>query len=187
MSFDNTPTRADPDAECRPVAGYEGLYSVTRDGRVWSHPKRFARTRHGGLWLKPGLNDTGYLVVVLAKDGVHSTQRVHRLVALAWLPKPAHLNVINHINGISTDNRVENLEWCTQAHNVAHAHLTGLNKTRRVLSESRLADVRAAIAAGMQGKHIAAKFGINQSMVSSIKTGKYAERKNPPINQELTP
>ncbi len=178
------PTQDEPDIEARPVPGYEGLYSVTKDGRVWSHPKRFARTRHAGRWLRPGLNDMGYFIVVLAKDGKHRTHRVHRLVAQAWIPNPSDRPHINHRNGIKTDNRDVNLEWCTRSENNLHAHTTGLNKTRRILGAEQLQSVRAAIASGMQGKAVAARFGIKQSMVSAIKTGKYVERKNPLIHQE---
>jgi hypothetical protein len=55
---------------------------------------------------------------------------VHQLVALAWLPNPDCLPQINHINGVKLDNHVENLEWCTSKHNVAHALRTGLIDTR---------------------------------------------------------
>lgn len=169
----------EPDAEVRPISGFEGLYSVTRDGRVWSHAKRYARGHHGGKWLKPGLGTTLYLLVVMTKDGRQHTAKVHRLVGLAWIPNPDKLPEINHKNGIKTDNRDVNLEWCTRTQNNAHAHRTGLNKTRRVLTPERLAGVRAAIATGEQGKDIAARFGIKGPMVSTIKTGKYVERKHP--------
>jgi hypothetical protein len=53
---------------------------------------------------------------------------IHRLVALAFIPNPDSKAEVNHINGVTTDNRVENLEWCSRSENEIHAHKTGLKK-----------------------------------------------------------
>lgn len=50
---------------------------------------------------------------------------IHRLVAQAFLPNPQNYPIINHINGNKLDNKVENLEWCTQSHNVKESYRIG--------------------------------------------------------------
>jgi hypothetical protein len=64
--------------------------------------------------------------VDLCKNGKKKTFLVHRLVATAFIPNPDNKPYINHINGNKTDNRLENLEWCTQSENMKHSYRTGL-------------------------------------------------------------
>lgn len=71
-----------------------------------------------GKVLKPRKDKDGYLVVDLYKDGKRKNYFVHRLVAQAFIPNPDNLPCINHISEIKTDNRVENLEWCSHKENI---------------------------------------------------------------------
>lgn len=96
----------------KPVAGYEGRYSVTGGGQV--------RNEKTGRVLRPGVNGGGYLCVVLCVGGETKTFPVQKLVAQTFLgPRPdgAH---INHKNSIKIDNRAENLEYVTPQENAAH-------------------------------------------------------------------
>lgn len=76
--------------ELRAVPGYEGLYSVTRDGRVWSHPKRPAAGKqgrvHDGHWMTPLTppSQNGAAQIDLARDGRKHTMRIKKIVRLAW-------------------------------------------------------------------------------------------------------
>lgn len=112
----------------KPVVGYEGYYEVSDLGRVRSVDGirksgiRFNdHIMHKGRILKQNLKKSGYYTVDLSKDNVIKTISVHRIVAMAFLPKPVGCDVVNHINCNKKDNRVCNLEWCTAEYNRKHA------------------------------------------------------------------
>lgn len=85
-------------------------YIIYQDGQIYSIKRN--------KFLKPNLTKEGYFQVNLSGKVYY----VHRLVALKHLPNPNNYKIINHINGIKNDNRLENLEWCTQRHNINHYH-----------------------------------------------------------------
>ena len=106
------------------IEGYEGRYQVSNIGRVRSLSLgKIAKFRpeHHGRVLKPYLTRYGYYVVDLFYDTNKKRHHlVHRLVAQAFIPNPDNLPQINHKNEIKTDNRVENLEWCTLVYNLTY-------------------------------------------------------------------
>jgi len=152
-----------------PIPGYEGLYSVTRDGRVWSHPKPLSGALEGrgatrGKWLTL-IYQRGYRVVRLANDGVHRNESVHRLVALAFIARPHGAVSVNHLNGKKSDNRPENLEWCTQADNNRHAWRTGLMRPVRGLSEMQ-ARICRRLVGRLTSQELGRIFGCGSSTVN---------------------
>lgn len=95
------------------IEGYEGLYQVSNFGRVKSLPRN---TTKGGV-IKPIKNKDGYLYIVLCQNGKVKTFKTHRLVAITFLNNPNNLPCVNHKNEIKTDNRLENLEFCSYQYN----------------------------------------------------------------------
>lgn len=103
--------------EWRDVVGYEGLYMVSSWGRVKS--LNYRRTGKEGL-ISIHNDKDNYEIVRLYKNGKHKTKKVHRLVAEAFIPNPDNLPQVNHIIDDfehRSDNRVDNLEWCTAEYN----------------------------------------------------------------------
>jgi hypothetical protein len=72
-------------------------------------------------------NCKGYRITSIRFKGKRKCVKAHRLVAMAFIPNPDNLPEVNHKNGIKSDNRVENLEWCTRSQNAKHAYKLGLN------------------------------------------------------------
>ena len=107
------------------IPGWEGLYAITRDGRMWSYGNRWGASKKG-RWAKEYPQYKGYTCFVLCRDGCKLTVLTHKLVAITYIPNLLNRREINHKNGIKTDNRVENLEWCTHKENMRHAYATGL-------------------------------------------------------------
>lgn len=114
----------------RDIKGYEDLYQVSSLGRIKSFAK-WKENGNGGFWLKESIKKNhiskrGYIVTDLYKNKKRKTWAVHRLIAVAFIPNLENKPYINHKNGIKTDNRIENLEWCTCGENHSHAYTHGL-------------------------------------------------------------
>lgn len=114
------------------IQGYEGLYQVSNLGRVRS----FSDKKKGGFLSLKRKDRGGYIYVVLCRDGIHQTKKVHRLVAEAFLSNPEGLPFINHKDEVKTNNRVDNLEFCTQKYNVNYG--TGIQKAKDTRQKNKI-------------------------------------------------
>jgi len=122
MNTEGSEPVLEPGVNIKDVVGYEGLYKVTDDGRVWS-VSRVAKRGAGtipvrGRWLKSGKDARGYPRVVLYKQGFgQRTRSVHILVAAAFIgPRPEGLDV-DHRDRDRMNNRVGNLRYTTRSGN----------------------------------------------------------------------
>lgn len=108
------------------ISDYKGLYQVSTLGRVRSLDRIiYDQGRHwfqNGKILKASSQKSGYLFVTLSKAGKAKQYRVHRLVAQAFIPNPSKLPQVNHKDEDVTNNKVENLEWCTAKYNLNYGN-----------------------------------------------------------------
>lgn len=156
----------------RPIAGYEGLYSVSSEGRL----RRDTLTWRGsaGRILKQQPIARGkYLGVRLSKGNTVLNHRVATLVLMAFGdPKPTPAHTVNHKNCDVKDNRIENLEWVTDAENQAHALRSGVHvhapDAHPKLVLEQVLEIRARRAAGETQRSIAESFGLTEKTIRLI-------------------
>lgn len=99
------------------IEGYNGRYEVSNYGRVKSVNMFIGTHIYIGTILSPVITSNGYLKVSLTLKGKRKTCLIHRLVAKAFIKNVNNLPQVNHKDEIKTNNRVENLEWCSRSYN----------------------------------------------------------------------
>lgn len=159
----------------RPIPGYQGTYEISNIGNVrrLAGSERCFATRNRKL-----VPRNGYYQVILSLNGVVSLQWVHRLVAKTFLGDPPKDKPhVNHINGIKTDNRVENLEWVTQSENSSHAYRIGLREAapnrgekngNAFLMDADIPKIRARVASGESMAEVGRSFKADRQTIWRI-------------------
>ena len=115
------------------IKGYEGLYQVSNLGRIRSLDRIVksiynSKRKMSGKILKPNVIGRYAIITLYDNDGKAKNRTIHRLVAQAFIPNPNNYPIVNHKDGNRLNNSVENLEWCTQSHNVKESYRLGIEK-----------------------------------------------------------
>ncbi|KAA6303151.1 MAG: hypothetical protein EZS26_000754 [Candidatus Ordinivivax streblomastigis] len=105
------------------IPEYEGFYQASNLGKIKSCKRYVLHPQYGKQLinekvLKQNLSTTGYYQLLLCKNGKPKRYKTHRVIAQTFIPNPENKPMIDHINGIPTDNRVENLRWVNQTENM---------------------------------------------------------------------
>lgn len=165
-----------------PVVGYEGLYSVSDLGQVYSMPKKWVsgkgcvREIKKPVKMSMSFDNSGYRVVGLRKGDNLKQYKVHRLVAIAFIPNPLNKPCVNHIDGDKGNNKLENLEWVTVKENGTHAKNTGLynhvfgeKHGSCKLTEKSVIEIRKST---LTSRELGKKYGVSHYHINAIKSGR---------------
>lgn len=119
---------------------------VYSDGRKYHYPEKIVK------WYR---DRGGYMIAALSRtiDGIRRTVNIkqHRLVAMAFIPNPQKLSEINHKNEDKTDNRVENLEWCSRSYNLEYGTAKERSRKKKMNRGSKMFPARPVLQMDMNG------------------------------------
>jgi hypothetical protein len=154
----------------KPVHGFESYYEISTLGRV-----RSLIFRQNSRWSKvvnliPRIKImklttnkvSGYIYISLRKNKKVFTFSLHRLLALHFIDNPFDKKEVNHINGLKTDNRLQNLEWVTAKENTTH-YIENNLKPSLVEGKEKAEEVRKLHKLGMRPIEIMKQLSVSKS------------------------
>ena len=160
----------------KPITEFSGVYEVSDHGRV--RRAIGGRGTRAGRHTKIVIDAYGYSTAMLSIKCKKHLRKVHRLVAIEFIPNSDSLPEINHQDGNKQNNVPDNLEWCLHCDNQKHASETGLmasgarNGTAKLTAESVLA-IRKADKSGVS---LASQYGVSSATISLVKNRKSWKR-----------
>jgi hypothetical protein len=164
------------------ISGFDGRYEVSSLGQ-FKISSRIAICKNGNkravkekIKKQSSFGDSLYRSINLVdSSGKNHLFPSHRIVALHFIPNPDNKPEVNHINGNPSDNRVENLEWCTRSENSIHAINTGLQKAvgeENPISKLSNDQVLSIFNSNLTQQELASIYNVDRTTISLIKTGK---------------
>lgn len=153
--------------EWRDVSGYEGFYQVSSFGRL----KRLAGSPrcYEDRIVFPGLSN-GYRLAMLCKDSVNKPHLMHRLVVAAFKGPIDRKQVVNHVDGNKQNNRLDNLEVCSQSRNMRHQYQL---RGGKVLHENEAKAIKLLLDCGYTIKPLSKMFGVSVMTIANIKKDRH--------------
>jgi len=144
----------------RPIKGYEAIYSIDENGKVWSW--------QSSRFLKPGLDTAGYYQVSFTRDKKAKMFKLHRLLMLTFKPTDKIGVEVNHIDGVKTNNNLDNLEWVSHRDNVLHSMRNGLQRSIKLSKDSVIKIRELKKTGGYNNRQLAEMFGISREHARDI-------------------
>jgi hypothetical protein len=166
LSFAQKNIHLDP---FKSIIGFLGVYEISSQGFVKSLKRKY---QPKDVIMKSFNDKNGYSRIALGKKRCF----VHRLVAVAFIPNPENKPEVNHINGVKSDNRVENLEWATRKENAIHSHETGLQITKygedrgkvSKLKKTQVIEIKKRLNEGEKWNHINEDYNVSSTTIYDI-------------------
>jgi NUMOD4 motif/HNH endonuclease len=141
----------------KPISGFE-QYSINEAGAVLNNKS--------GKFLKPSLNENGYLYASLWCENRAYPRTVHRLVALTYIPNPENKPFVNHLDANRSNPHRDNLEWCTQSENIKHAYNIGNMSQKKNFTPTELDWLLAEVLAGRNMTDLATQMNVGLSRLT---------------------
>jgi len=162
------------------VKGYEGFYQVSNMGNVKSlkrtvpHPRSKVITYRERI-MRPS-DTNGYKLLRLSRNGTSTHFLVHRLVAMHFLHNTKNSPEVNHIDYDRSNNKADNLEWCTSHENKQHSadKYRGSNNGTAILKEAQVVEIKSVLSNQQRPTYleISSRYGVSAACIQKIASNK---------------
>lgn len=165
----------------RDISGFEGRYQISTFGQVKRLVYTVIHLKHHQRFVPEHIlvqskDRRGYPRITISdKNGKLKTLRIHRLVALTFIPNPKKLREVNHKDGNKLNAYIFNFEWCTSKQNTQHAFRTGIKKFKKGIDrvnckfeKIHILAIRDALKAGFTQRKIGKYFNVSQTPIRMI-------------------